>query len=167
MTAQVAEQLIYNDEKYALCECPLNDYFALAGIQSNLSALHTACWRGYVGTWEIIDRRLYLIGLEGMDTDGQDIAVSTFFPDFPDQVFAHWYTGTLRVPQGELLDYVHMGFGSTYERDLLLEVIRGCVVDESVHVNGTAPNPRGRKGYSVGATYVFGTDGDDQVEEQT
>ncbi|SDG17896.1 hypothetical protein SAMN04244550_03550 [Rhodobacter capsulatus] len=53
----------------------------------------------------------------------------------PEKVFAQWYSGTLRIPQGELLDYVHMGYGSTYDWDLLLEVQSGVVVSKSVRFN--------------------------------
>lgn len=41
---------------------------------------------------------------------------------FKDRVFAHWYTGQLRIPDGEQIEYMHMGFGSQYERDILVTV---------------------------------------------
>jgi len=40
---------------------------------------------------------------------------------------AAWYSGLLRVPMGEMLEYVHGGFLSEYERDLILEVRSGTV----------------------------------------
>jgi len=39
-----------------------------------------------------------------------------------------WFTGKLRVPQGELLQYVHMGYSSTYEKELVITVEAGKVV---------------------------------------
>lgn len=50
---------------------------------------------------------------------------------------ASWVTGELRVPQGELLHYVHGGFASVYERDLLLAVEKGRVVGRRVVNNRT------------------------------
>ena len=85
----------------------------------------TALWRGYVGSWEIVDGRLYLIGISGTLKGGEEAALITMFPDFPDRVFAHWYSGTIRIPQGKELEYIHMGYGSTFERDLLLDLFKG------------------------------------------
>ena len=42
-------------------------------------------------------------------------------------MFADWYSGTLRVPLGEMLAYVHGGFASTFERDMFIEIVRGKV----------------------------------------
>lgn len=61
--------------------------------------------------------------------------LETVFPGYPDRVFAHWYSGTLRIPQGNTLKYVHMGYQSTYERDLLIEVERGVIGDVRIREN--------------------------------
>ena len=46
------------------------------------------------------------------------------------RVFATWFSGELRVPEGELLQYVHMGYGSVYERERFIQVKSGVVVSE-------------------------------------
>ena len=78
----------------------------------------TACWRGYIGTWEIKDGRLYLAGLIGR---------CEMIGDEP--IFAEWVSGWLRIPRGEMLRYVHMGFESVYERELHLRLEGGVVVE--------------------------------------
>jgi len=88
-----------------------------------------------VGTWDIQDSRLYLIDIAGSYEDGSPATLESLFPGFPDRVFAHWYSGTLRVPQGELLKYRHMGWASTFERDLLIEVEDGVVKAMQVQTN--------------------------------
>lgn len=40
---------------------------------------------------------------------------------------ATWYTGNLIVPTGELVDYVHMGYGSTYSSYVVVTVVKGAV----------------------------------------
>ena len=115
----------------------------------------TALWRGYVGTWEIIDGRLYLIELHGELEGGGAASLATGFPGFPDRVFAHWYSGTLRIPQGKMLKYLHMGYGSTYERDLFLEIEKGVVKNTWVRQNGTVENENAPEGYGVGGMTVF------------
>lgn len=135
MTAQVPENLRYQNEEVPMCTTPLDDYFHMGGYKPNFKVPFTALWRGYVGTWEILNNRLYLIELEANFIDGTEASVATIFPDTPQRVFAHWYSGTLRIPQGNLLKYEHGGFLSTYERDLLLEIERGLLVETRVISN--------------------------------
>ena len=125
MTAQIGERIIYEGEEHSMCEEPLFSYFHLGGKQPKFGLTSTALWRGYVGTWEVLDDRLYLVALEGSLEDGSAANLETVFPGFPTRVFAHWYSGTIRIPQGKLLDYVHMGYESVYERDLLLTFDNG------------------------------------------
>jgi hypothetical protein len=152
MTAQISEILRYEGEELALCTEPLGDYFSLIGLDTPFEPNCTALWRGYVGTWEIAQSRLYLIGLTGTLRDGTDAKLASLFPGFPERVFAHWYTGTLRAPQGKLLRYVHQGYRSTHERDLLFGVTKGVVVWTNVWDNGTLDlGTVAVEGYRVGA----------------
>lgn len=50
MTAQIAEKLRYQGEDVAMCTNPLNDYFAMGGINPRFESNCTALWRGYVWT---------------------------------------------------------------------------------------------------------------------
>jgi len=155
MTAQIGENLSYEGCSATMCSEPLGAYFELAGIAPGFQANCTALWRGYVGTWEITDGRLYLTGLDGTLNDGSQATLATFFPDYPERVFAHWYSGTLRVPQGKLLDYVHGGYGSTYEDDLLISVEKGVVTRSAVRHNGKSDDPDAVEGYGIGAMTIF------------
>lgn len=67
MTAQISEGLIYEGQQLSMCTNPLGDYFAMGGDRPRFEDNCTALWRGYVGTWEIVDGRLYLIKLRGED----------------------------------------------------------------------------------------------------
>ncbi|WP_144731151.1 MULTISPECIES: hypothetical protein [Comamonadaceae] len=166
MTAQIAERLKFKGEEVAMCTNPLSDYFAMGGFNPRFESNCTALWRGYVGNWEIVNDRLYLIGLNGTLEDGTEASLATIFPDFPERVFAHWYSGTIRIPQGKQLEYVHMGYGSTFERDLFLDVERGVVVATRERHNGTAESENAPEGYEIGAMTVFprtGKDGGESV----
>lgn len=88
-----------------------------AGDEGDRISNSTACWRGYRGTWEINEGRLYLRSLEGR------YRVTSHEP-----ILAEWYSGLLRVPQGKLLEYVHFEFGSVYETELFLDIEDGIVV---------------------------------------
>lgn len=52
-------------------------------------------------------------------------------------VFASWFTGVLRIPDGKQLLYVHMGYESTYERDVLLHIEKGCLARTETRGNRT------------------------------
>jgi hypothetical protein len=135
MTAQATETLNYKDEKLALCEEPLGDYFELAGIEPPFEAPHTALWRGYVGAWEIVDDRLYLVDLKGWTKTGNEVGLDLLFPNFPSRVFAHWVNGTLRATRGKQLKYVHAGYASVYEQDLFFEFADGVLKSFNVRDN--------------------------------
>jgi hypothetical protein len=77
----------------------------------------TACWRQYIGTWEIRDERLFLRGLRGR------LALVGEEP-----LFADWFSGTLRIPRAEQLLTGHMDSASPYEQELLLSLRRGVVL---------------------------------------
>ena len=155
MTAQIPEKLNYEGRKLSMCSEPLSTFFVLGGNQPHFSSNCTALWRGYVGEWEIIDTRLYMIGLNGTLEDGTDVSLETVFPGFPDRVFAHWYSGTIRIPQGKILEYVHMGYGSTYESDLMIDIEKGVVVSTKVIHNGLSEVDGGAEGYGIGGMTVF------------
>lgn len=157
MTAQIAERLIYKGADVAMCTNPLDDYFAMGGVNPGFKSNSTALWRGYVGSWEITDERLYLIGLKGTLADGTEVSLASVFAGYPNRVFAHWYSGLLRIPQGKQLQYVHMGYGSTFERDLILEVDRGLLVATRVRHNGTADSENSPEGYEIGAMTLYPT----------
>jgi hypothetical protein len=159
MTAQVSEKLIYMGQELNLCSEPLFTY--LETIRSDLKfvAHSSANWRGYVGTWCIENGRLYLAKLSGTVREGdaeRPIDMGYLFPDYPDGVFAHWFTGELRCVQGGLLKYVHMGYSSTYEKDLFIHLRNGVEVGDREIVNGVAETGKS-EGYVLAAATTFGT----------
>ena len=134
MTAQRGDTLLLDGEAYSLGTCPalpwhhprfrkLSEQEAKAASEGAI-LFSTACWRRYVATWSIADNRLYLLSIKGIyRLDGEE------------PLFAEWVSETLRVPQGRRLSYVHMGFGSIFERDLFLGIKMGVVEDRRVVEN--------------------------------
>ena len=88
-------------------------------VESQPFIFSTACWRHYVGSWEIKNGQLYLVGIVGIYKLNGD-----------DPLFADWYSGTLRVPIGDMCEYVHMGYASVYERELFIVIQKGIVVSQ-------------------------------------
>jgi len=138
-TAQFPDKIIYNGKEYALNSNPLEDYFEKnpdkrpkGGIMS------TALWRGYVATFQILDGQVYLkdIEIEVRDSTSKGrfktnwkSVINDVFPNQA-QVKVDWLTGLLVIPHGKLVNYVHMGYGSTYEKYILLEIDKGDLIKE-------------------------------------
>ncbi len=128
MTAQMSEILHYQGQKLSMMGSPLGEYFSLSGYWPSFRAQSTALWRGYVGTWEVREGRLYLIAIRAQLADGTTVTLETLFPGYPDRVFAHWFTGELRVPQGRVINYVHQGYQTQFQADLFLHLEKGVLV---------------------------------------
>lgn len=135
MTAQVAEVLYYKSEELPLRTQPLSTYFILSETSPAFQFQYTSCWRSYIGTWEILLDRLYLTGIKATYADGTAVTLGSLFPGFEERVFAHWYSGVLSIPQGKMTKYVHGGYMSRFERDLLLTVENGVVIHTEVREN--------------------------------
>ena len=128
MTAQFRDSIIYKDSQYSLATEPLRSYLEAKGI--NYPSTSTGNYRGYIASWEVIDNKLFLIRvkipgfLPDMDSE------ANLFPE-DEKTFAYWYSGRLRIPDGELLEYVHQGYASTYEKDLYLRFLNGKMMGKS------------------------------------
>jgi hypothetical protein len=135
MTAQVTETLHYRGRMLPLCTEPLAPYLEHIPPSDLLNNLCSACWRGYVGEWEIADGRLYLVGMSNSWSNDDRLTLESLFLGATDGVFAHWYSGELRCRLGRELEYVHGGYGSTYECELYLLIEGGVLTGERLVFN--------------------------------
>ena len=133
MTAQFHEKLWLEGKETSMAFCPpipidhprivaLTNEQIRQGIDAGEIAslmFSSACWRGYVGTWELKGGKFYLVDLNGRFKITSD-----------EPIFADWVTAVIRIPDGDLLHYVHMGFGSVYEFETHLKIESGLVIDE-------------------------------------
>lgn len=136
-TGQIPDLVIYNDTTYSLNTNPLVQYFAAnpqARPKERTSS--TACWRGYQAIFQIKENKLfvksYLVETlvkqkkrKGYETIEKDLS-NKVFPKMESR-FCDWYTGMLIMPHGRQLQYVHMGYGSTYENYIGILVEKGLV----------------------------------------
>ena len=133
MTAQIMEVIYIDGKKRYMASEPFGLYLESIKDVPTFSAPHTGCWRGYEGTWEIMDEKLFLVNLHGFiktpEKEYQDIDLNYFFPN-QKKVFAEWFSGELRIPEGKMVNYIHMGYESLYEKDLILELENGTVVSK-------------------------------------
>lgn len=135
MTAQLTNNIFIEGHEYSLASDPLKPYLEENDIK--IEGYMTACWNGYLTDWDIADNKLYLIDVSPCFTDeeGENImSMENLFPE-QDKVFAQWYSGELTIQKGELLNYEHMGYESTYEKHIFIKIKDGVVVDTRVEDN--------------------------------
>ena len=132
MTAQVHEKLILNGKMTTMMSSPLVpvDHEMLKKqrdfqIPDTSITRSSACWRKYLGTWEVKDRRFYLVSIEGMFK----------LKEGSSPVFAGWFSGELRVPGGEIIQHMHMGYHSLYEEDMFILIEEGIVIKTWIRDN--------------------------------
>lgn len=134
-TAQIPDSIIIDGKEYALNTNPLEVY--LQGrkdfIPENASR-STANWRGYVATWKISNGKLALTRMDirlydkvSRKHSSRNIQ-STLFPN-QSSVVASWYSGALIIPDGRMTNYVHMGYGSTYDHYRIYRIDKGQVIE--------------------------------------
>lgn len=138
MTAQSGDRLIYNNEEYSIATEPLYKFLKTYKEKYNFISFSSANWRGYHATWKIKLDALYLIDFSGnVGTSMVDFKHVDFDFISPNkkELYAFWFTGEIRVPQGELLQYVHHGYGSVFEKDMILVFRNGRLLTKRIVEN--------------------------------
>ena len=115
MTIQTGDILSYNGEKTTIATEPLKPYLE---TRSDVSFIFksTALVRGYIGTWKIKNKKLYLVTLVGFIENNEKVDLKYLFPN-KTEVFADWFSGDIRIPEGDLLQNINIGYAS-----VLLEI---------------------------------------------
>ncbi len=165
MTAQIADSLNYEGKLFSLFANPLESYYKQHPPRPDFAAQTTMNWRGYGAGWEIAEGRLYLVGLSGTvcvrspEEGGrkssfckighhgkckiEKVGLNDLFTSSTGKVFADWYTGEVRIPHGEMLEYIHAGYASKFERYLLINIENGVVT--GTRIIGTDEYEKGKK----------------------
>lgn len=152
-TAQQPDVLIYKGKTYDLFANPLEAFYPDEKKRPRYvvepGVMSTGNWRGYVATWTIEDNFLYLVKIDAWTCprnfkNCQKVDLARLFGSkYRDgKVKADWFSGDLRIPDGKMLQYVHMGYGSVYDREITLTVDSGKFVKESIvdNTNRTLPS---------------------------
>ena len=106
--------------------------------------ISTACWRGYIAKFKIIDSSLYLVDItieildakkaktELFPTKDISVFLELFESDKP--LLCDFYSGMLIIPQGEMVKYVHGGYLSEYEKYILIKISDGKVINKGEYL---------------------------------
>lgn len=131
-TAQVPDLMIIGKDTFLMHTNPLEIYLDSIGnrdFPDFKGGGSTACWRGYQAVWRVENDSMFLEKIQSCHQDEGDVDANLekMFGDkfINGKVFAYWFTGLIVLPHGKLKNYVHMGYGSTYSKYLLLEINKG------------------------------------------
>jgi hypothetical protein len=143
-TAQAPDKLIYNGDTLSIFSNPLEQLPDIEKLRVKLfgdkeGCSSTACWRGYEATWEIVGNELYLIGIYSccLRKDKIQADLKRLFGEkyINGKVKADWVTADILSPQGKLIHYIHMGYGSLYEREVVFEIENGQLQGTIIYDN--------------------------------
>lgn len=111
----------------------------------------SACWKGYIAEWIIINDKVYLNNIYSCHDNKVKIDLKKIFgKELKDNLlFANWITNKLNVPKGKCIEYVNLGYNSIYETETILDFNKGVLVDSKTYNNYIAkkskfsidPNP--------------------------
>lgn len=152
MTAQVPDTIRFAGVTYPLMCNPLESLFDQGHPRPPFVSESTANWRGYVAHWELDDDALFLVGLDAQffrppegESPGQvnpgalpEFSLEDLYAGRGGPICASWFTGTLRIPDGKLVKYIHAGYESRYERYVMLDIESGRLVRTAI-VGDTEP----------------------------
>ncbi|HMI38114.1 MAG TPA: hypothetical protein VK505_10875 [Steroidobacteraceae bacterium] len=131
-TGQAPDIIEIDGKEADLNTNPLAPYLSAHPEQRPTSdVVSSGLWRGYIAHWQIAEGALRLVKVEvlagGGSSGGEDMkdVTAQYFPQAP--LVATWYSGALIIPRGELVNYVHMGYASTYEAYTVVVVKNGIV----------------------------------------
>ena len=133
MNIQAGDILSYNGKKTTISTEPLKPYLE---TRSDVSFIFksTALVRGYIGTWKIKNKKLYLVSLVGFIENNDKVDLKYLFPN-KTEVFADWFCGDIRIPEGDLLQKINTGYASVFARDRVINFNKGLLISETVKDN--------------------------------
>jgi len=136
-TAQEPDVLLLDGKEEALQTNPLSGYLAKhPNSLPESDVTSSGNWRGYIAKWAIQSNALMLVQVTMTTTESKPGSKDTQFVkrDVTSAIFpgavpveAAWYSGALIVPHGDEVEYVHMGYGSTYASYTILSIKAGKV----------------------------------------
>jgi len=137
-TAQRGDILVLDDEQHRIQTNPLEPFLkANPDMRPEPKIVSSSLWRRYIATWAIDEGRLFLIdvsalrqtpGVADFETELHSV-MAALFPE-QQRVFAEWFTGHIVVVRGDLVEYVHLDYASTFDDYSVLTVREGVVTDD-------------------------------------
>lgn len=134
MAAQIPDILIMDGTKMDLYSNPLESYWEVYPKKRPAFQATESCKRGYLATWELHNHLLILRDIKGNVQRSNFIFWKKVIPYSWKMLFskvqsngvvASWFTGKIRIPQGNKLFYVHHAYDTRFEREIIITIDKG------------------------------------------
>tara|TARA_B100000767_G_C19666471_1_gene493325 strand:- start:135 stop:524 length:390 start_codon:yes stop_codon:yes gene_type:complete len=125
MTIQAGELLFYEGEKHYLINVPSIPDSIIQLIPRDYYEKSTACYRGYVATWEIKDDKLYLTDLSSSNYE------FIHSPPF----LADWFNGQIKFGTGNKKLSSSWVSVYDYKFEIHLTIENGLVIEDNIFEN--------------------------------
>lgn len=142
-TARITERINDNGVDKGLCSLLLElDSISFSRLKSRIhhDMTSTALWRNYIACWKIKNDSLFLDSLLVPVKQPEK-----YLPVGIDDIyggrrtesgyFANWVTDTLRLVSGDVVNYVLMGWGSTWQHEERVAVEKGIIKGRELSEN--------------------------------
>lgn len=138
-TAQIPDYLIRGKDTIAIQSNPLEPYFEKNPIkQGIITSVSSGLWRGYIAYFKFENKKLVVENIYKRDHfkdengDYHERLISIYYDVFGEKLNfeCSFFSGVLICPIGKIIQYVHMGYSSIYERYNLIEVNEGIYIKE-------------------------------------
>lgn len=136
MAAQLPDIVLLNGKVRDLYSNPLESYWEKTGRKRPNFKTQQNCNRGYVASWLIKGSNLVLTDITGIyyrsglfGKRESQITISRLFPKSKSQaILANWFSGKLRIPDGNMTAYEHNSYNSRFEKEIIITVDKGQVI---------------------------------------
>ncbi|HEY8937617.1 MAG TPA: hypothetical protein VIM65_20465 [Cyclobacteriaceae bacterium] len=138
MSAQVPDKILFSGDEYSdLYTNPLELYWITSRKKRPEFSYTNECRRGYVAYWVIKNNQLFLKSIEGeykkrfvlFGKRLRKYTINTLFPRSKNKlVLASWFSGKLRIPQGNMTMYEDVAYDSRFEKELIITVDKGEIL---------------------------------------
>jgi hypothetical protein len=136
-TRQIPDRLVFRGDTFLLFSYPLEFLPEKSRqVRTLLPFTNTACWRGYVGYWQLSGQKLYLTGIVSCSSEKKDtVSLSTLFGDQyqEEKVAANWFSGELVCAHGQLIR--HFDDQSIYQAETVFQCNQGRITGKETFDN--------------------------------
>lgn len=150
-TGHSCDVIYINGEECCLMAKPIDTdstlYARLRDFLPDNHCVSTANWNGYTAFWEVRNGYLYLRQMEICvynETSEEDSTLiydigalrTLFLPYYEKEgICARWFSGELRVGQGDLIRYAHIGFDQNMENEQIMTIKHGKILKSRIYHN--------------------------------
>ncbi|WP_343665052.1 hypothetical protein [Chryseobacterium mucoviscidosis] len=132
MTLQIKDSLIYNNERYLIHD-ELLEYKIRAdkSLKPKSAGSFSACWRGYIATFEILENNIYLKDIHIKDDKERQRLLNGLFQDSQDYKLT-WLNTLIVLYKNKLDGKTSLPELSIYESYEILTIQEGNLIDSKI-----------------------------------